>query len=108
MNLQRRPRRGTIAVFSAVCMTALLGVVALSLDGGVLVDDRRQVQAATDAAALAAADSLFYLYPLEKGKDPSGLALAKAQTIAAANGYTHGTNATVTVNIPPKSGEAKG
>ena len=48
-------RKGTVVVVVAISLTALLAFVALSIDGGLLVDKRRQVQSASDAAALAAA-----------------------------------------------------
>src|SRR5206468_2059424 len=40
-------------------LIGVLSVVALSLDGGMMVDKRRSVQSAADAAALAAADDLY-------------------------------------------------
>lgn len=92
---------------------AILAVVALALDGGLLVDKRRQAQSAADAAALAAANDLFknwfmtasaYGYQYQ-GLDPSGSARRAALAAAAANGFADGIDGcTVTVNIPPKSG----
>jgi len=50
------PRRtGTVIVVVAVCLIGILAFVALALDGGMLLDKRRQAQCASDAAALAAA-----------------------------------------------------
>ena len=57
--LHTQRRRGTVVVAVSVCLVAILGVVALTLDGGLVVDKRRQAQAAADAAALAAASELF-------------------------------------------------
>ena len=45
-----RGRRGGIVVKVAICLPVLIGVVALSLDGGLLYDKRRHCQAASDAA----------------------------------------------------------
>jgi Putative Flp pilus-assembly TadE/G-like len=106
-------RRGAIAVKVAICLPVLLGVTALSLDGGMIYDKKRHSQAAADAAALAAAGVLFTTYTnpttLDDGKDPNGLAVARAKAIAADNGYPDdGQTATVIVNIPPKSGPFTG
>ena len=43
----------------AVSMIAILSIVALSLDGGMMLDKRRQIQTASDAAALAGTDDLY-------------------------------------------------
>lgn len=101
----RRPRRGTVAVLVAVCLTLLMSLVALAVDGGMLFTDRRQAQATADAAALAAATVLYANYPVYQGVDQDGSAAQTAFAIAAENGYTNdGTHSTVTVNIPPASG----
>ena len=98
-------RRGAIAVLVAVCMVAIMGVVAIALDVGLLLDNHRRVQAGADAAALAAANDLFANYIKNNGTDPNGTARAGALANAAANGYSNdGLNSVVTVNIPPKSG----
>jgi hypothetical protein len=52
-------RYGTVAVAVCVSLVAMLGVIALSIDGGLLLDNRRKTQAAADAAALAAASELY-------------------------------------------------
>lgn len=62
MRNQPKKRRGTVAVIVALSLVAVLSVVALALDGGILYEDRRDIQAAADAAALAAADDLFNNY----------------------------------------------
>jgi hypothetical protein len=110
-------RRGTVVVVFAVTLVVMLSFVALALDGGQLIDKRRQVQAASDAAALAAANELFAnwwttsaTYGADyKGLDPDGKARAAALAAAKANGYEDGVNGcTVTVNIPPTSGPFAG
>lgn len=102
-------RRGTVAVFVAVCSLVLLSMVALSLDGGVLQDKKRQAQATADAAAMAAAASLFENYPKNQGADPGGLASQAAFNFAKENGFNNdGTNSVVVVNLPPASGPYKG
>jgi len=109
MRHQAKARRGAVAPLVAVCLVALMGVAAIAIDGGVLVDQRRRVQAAADAAALAAADDLYYSYQTGHGLDGSGTAATSALSTAAANGYNNdGTNSIVTVNIPAASGIAAG
>ena len=107
MNHPRR-RKATVAVVAAVCIIGLLSVVALSLDGGLLLDKRRKAQAAADAAALAAGCELFKTWFTKQGLDPDGTAAAFAKQVAKDNGYEDGKNGvTVTVNIPPLSGPFK-
>ncbi len=105
----RALRRGTVAVLVAVCLTVILAVLAIALDGGGLLAERRHAQATADAAALAAACDLYENFWTNSGADPSGTAAASARTTAAANGYTNdGTTSVVTVNIPPASGDYVG
>src|SRR5688572_924362 len=85
----RHRRRGAIAVLVAVCLTVLLTFVAIAIDGGILLEERRHAQATADAAALAAAEDLFRNYPRNKGIDLDGTARSAALAIAAANGYTN-------------------
>lgn len=47
--------RGQVMVFSAILMTGLVSVVGLVTDGGIVFSQRRDLQNAADAAALAAA-----------------------------------------------------
>src|SRR5690348_8218988 len=104
------PRRsGKVAVLVSLCLTGMLGVVAITLDGGVLLDDQQLLQASAVDAALASATDLYKNYPTNQGADPSGSAAKSAQTTAAANGFSDGSNgATVTVHIPPQSGAFSG
>lgn len=100
----RRSRRGVIVVLVAVCLTFIVAFVAIAVDGGGLLEQRRQAQATADAAALAAAEDLFRNYPKNKGLDVNGTAVAAAQQIAAANGFTgDGTNSVVTVRFSPET-----
>lgn len=104
-----QPRRGVVIVLVAICLMALLGIVAIALDGGLLLDDRRRLQSAADAAALAAAVDLYKHYTTNNGLDKDGTAKASALSIAALNGYNNdGTSNIVTVNIPAKSGNYAG
>jgi Flp pilus assembly protein TadG len=104
-----RLRRGNALALTGVCMVLIVGVLALIFDGGLLMSERRHAQAVCDAAALAAAYSIYDNYSTNNGLDPTGTAAQLARTTAASNGYTDadGTS-TVTVNIPPLSGSFKG
>ena len=100
-----RRRVGIVAPTVALLMTVIVGVVAIAIDGGLLMMDRREVRSAADAAALAAAIDLYQNYDQNKGKDPSGTAATSAKDTAQDNGYVDGVNGvTVKVNIPPQSG----
>ena len=105
MLLTSKRRRAAVVMLVAVCLAAIMSIVAIALDGGLLLDQRRRVQAAADAAALAAADDLYNNYQIANGSDVGGTANASALSNAAANGYSNdGATSTVTVNIPPSSG----
>jgi Flp pilus assembly protein TadG len=98
---QRRPfRRGAIVVLVACCLSVILAFVAISIDGGSLLEQRRQAQATADAAALAAAEDLFRKYPQNNGLDADGTAVSRALAIAATNGFSNdGTVSIVTVRV---------
>ncbi len=104
----RRPalRNGKIIVLVALSLIGVVGIVAIAADGGLLLDQRRRVQAAADAAALAAACDLFKNYPTNAGVDKSNTAADLAKAIAAADGFNNDQKTSfVTVNIPPKDGD---
>src|SRR5581483_6635673 len=104
----RNKRRGAVAVIVALCSTVIFGIVAISMDGGVLQEEKRHAQATADAAALAAASVLFENFPKQQGKDSGDAAKNAALAFASKNGYTNnGTTSVVTVNIPPASGPYK-
>jgi len=92
----------------ALSLVVILGAVAFSVDGGRMLAQRRNVQAATDAAALAAAADLYNNYWTNNGLDPSHTARDAAIAAATANGFTNGGNTTVTINIPPSTGAYAG
>lgn len=95
---RRDPEAGQSTVVVAFAVVVLLSFLALAIDVGYLRYQRRQIQTAADAAALAGASELAYA---------DVTAAAKADS--AANGYTNGTNGvTVTVNNPPQSGPHTG
>ncbi len=88
-----RPRGMALLMF-VLLMLALLGMVGLTVDYGLMLVTYRQTQNAADAAALAAA------VDLASGK-PSGAAQATGTTYG--QGYNNMANAP-TINIPPSSG----
>jgi Flp pilus assembly protein TadG len=81
VNLRIRDERGATAVLLALTLVVLIGIVALSIDGGLLLSKYRQVRRASDAGALAAAISCGKQEP----PDPTGKAIASAGTYTAAN-----------------------
>lgn len=99
----RRP--GTVLVKVAVCLVALIGIAALNVDGGRMMDERRRAQTAADAAALAAGAKLYEGYWSHHGLDPFGAARTAAEQVAEANGYPA---SAVTVSVPPTSGTFAG
>src|SRR4051812_25546678 len=95
-------RRGVVAVAVALSLTGLVGVTAISVDGGLLQLHLRKTRSTADAAAMAAACELFRNYPTDNGADPQGTAKSAALSVANTNGYSNdGTTSTVVVNIPP-------
>lgn len=105
---RRSSRRGTVAILVALCLTLLVGVVAIALEGGLRLSNHRRVQAAADAAALAAAAELYRNYPYMSttSPDPGSRAATKANASVGSN--LPGEPYTVEVSIPPKTGLAKG
>src|SRR5262249_27087640 len=108
MRRPARPRRGTVVAWLAICLPVLVGVLALCVDAGRMLDERRRAQAVADAAALAAAVKLY-----ENAKQGQWFAVQAARdaalAMAASNGYANdGTESVVTVNSPPTSGAFAG
>lgn len=102
-------RGGNVIPLLAVSMTFVLAAAAIALDGGLLMEHRRQVQSAADLAAMAAATDLYANYISNSGVDQSGTAAARAREAAAAQGFKDGVgDVTVTVNIPPTTGNHVG
>ncbi|WP_435016320.1 pilus assembly protein TadG-related protein [Tundrisphaera sp. TA3] len=104
---EARPRRGSALVLVTICLVPMICVMGLALDGGLLLAKKRQSQAGADAAARAAACSLYSRYSSDSGLDPQGNALAAGLALAAANGFANdGTDSVVTINVPPSSASA--
>ncbi len=83
-----------VAAQVMLSLSVLMAMLAVVADGGLLLVERRHAQATADAAALAAASDI--------ASGSTGTASASAMGIATAN--YDGTTPTVTVNIPPLSG----
>jgi Flp pilus assembly protein TadG len=88
-------RRSAILPQVILLLTALLGMTGLVVDGGLMMQARRQAQNAADAAAMAAA------FELKRGNT-----VANAQSTATTFVQTYNllTSASVTTNIPPSTG----
>ncbi len=99
---KRRDESGQSLILFALGLAVLLGMAAMTIDVGLAYVARRDMQNATDAAALAGADLLL------EGQS-SGLAKNAARDLALQNGYD-GTAADVkvTINLPPTSGPHSG
>jgi len=108
-NKRHSRREGVVIAMVALSMLAIMSVVAIAVDGGVLLNRRRDVQTAADAAAMAGASILYEEWPKYEGIDTANDAKSAAKAIAAQNGYTHGVNgATVSVHTPPQTGPYAG
>src|SRR4051812_46865810 len=105
---QAAGRPGAVVFWVLICLSVLIGVVALSLDGGRMMDERRHAQVAADAAALSAAIELYNNYNADQGTDPQNVARNAALQSAVSNGYGNdGQSSVVTVNVPPTAGAFK-
>ncbi len=100
--VKRRGESGQTLIMFALGLAVLLGMAALTIDVGLAYVARRDMQNATDAAALAGADVLLEGQSL-------GLAKNAARDLALQNGYDNAAaDVTVTINIPPTSGPHSG
>jgi hypothetical protein len=99
MIITRRQRRGNVVVLFAFCITVLFGIAAIAIDGGGIMDDVQQVQAAADSSAFAAAEQLYKVWQVGNGLDVGNAAKNAALAVAASNGYANdGTDSQITPN----------
>ena len=96
--LRHAAHEGQVLVIFAFFALVLVGFVALSIDAGFLMAERRQVQSAADAAALAAASAA-------QDRLPMGQVTMHAREYGQINA---GPDASVTVNRPPSRGQYAG
>lgn len=99
--MRRQTRPAKIVPLLVISLAFLLGILAINIDGGRLMEERRRYEGAASFAAQAAAAELYADYWTYQGVDPTGRARAAAERLAEANGVP--TNQ-LTVNIPPQSG----
>ncbi|HUG14822.1 MAG TPA: pilus assembly protein TadG-related protein [Thermomicrobiales bacterium] len=88
---------GQALVLFALFAFVIVGFMALSVDGGFILAERRQVQTAADAGALAAAKAVL--------DNRAGIMVSSGQTYAAANAAP---GAAVQVLRPPATGAYAG
>ena len=96
----RADNYGVVAVVTVILFPVLLGIAALALDVGRLQDLKRRQKNATIAAALSAGHELWQVH-----SDAAATAAAKED--AARNNFDEDDadrDITITVNIPPTSG----
>jgi hypothetical protein len=106
---RRCSRRGIITALVAVSLVAVLMIAALSIDGGRMVDLRRQAKAAADAAARGAAVEMLDMASGTNSTVTLNTIRATAFRLAADNGFNNdGATSIVTVNTPPTSGSYAG
>lgn len=102
LNRTTRPghhRSGKALFLVLISLTAIVGVLGLIFDSGLLVSDSQDLHHATDAAATAAA------MDLRLGKSSATAKDTAASYVSGRNGMT---NAQITVNIPPLAGSYAG
>lgn len=101
-----REEKGQTLVLTALCMSAMLGFMALALDVGVLFHARRCLQTAADAAAVAGA--MDYLYNQSTTSAETAACAAASNNGVSGNCTTglctSGTGNQICINLPPKSG----
>ena len=103
MNRLRRLENGQVLALVTMSMVLLLGFLALAVDVGMLWSERRHMQTAADAAAVAAAVAL------REGLDVTTAGRSAATHNSFTNGSsTDGNLVTVTINNPPLSGAYAG
>ena len=98
-------RSGAVIPLVAIALVAVLGLAALSIDGGNMYRERRNTQVAADAAADAAAMELLAGFPKNGGVDTTDKARRAARALASAHGFGE---SSVVVNTPPLSGAFAG
>jgi hypothetical protein len=92
-----RDRSGTIAVMTALSLTALVGFAGLGIETTQWYTEKRSIQTASDDAALSAA--------IAYGQGNTSGYTTEGKSVAGSDGFIDGTNqVSVTVNKPPTSG----
>lgn len=84
---RKQPRRGTIAVLTAVMLVVLLGMVAFAVDIGYLVLARSELQRSADSAALASAWELIDPELLTSGGNTTAVVASAKSTASQFAGF---------------------
>lgn len=87
--------RGAVAIIMGLVLPVLIGMVGLAVEVGSWFGERRSLQSAADAAALAGAWDLL--------SGSNATVTTSATTYATRNGFST-SSGTITVNTPPSSG----
>lgn len=95
----KRRREAKVLVLLAILLPALLGMIGLVVDGGMMMTGYRDLQQVSDAAATAAAIAL---------SNGATTADAITQATTCVNTWNGLSNVSVVVNIPPASGPYAG
>lgn len=96
----RRSAAGQTLVIFAAGLLVLIGALALAVDAGYLMAQRRGAQAAADAAALAGAKAVQ--------RNQTSVVVDTGQEYATLNGFSNGAGNAVAINYPPASGSRAG
>ncbi|MBI5085062.1 MAG: hypothetical protein HZB13_10760 [Acidobacteria bacterium] len=97
----RRRRSGQVLLIGTVAGTMLFGMVGLGLDVGYVYYQKRKVQSAADAAAIAAI--------LEMSRSPAGNYVQAGRDDAKLNGFENGVGGVTTdLTTPPAGGPHAG
>jgi len=103
---------GKVAVLVAVMLpTVLIPLLAIGVDGGLLMNNRRELQSAVDGAALAAAAQLYYENPNHSRNSVQLSASEGARSAALEtldlDGFSSESCQVRTVNIPATSDNSR-
>jgi Flp pilus assembly protein TadG len=82
-----RKQEGQVLVLTCLCMSALVGFVALATDAGLLFRAKRKMQVAADAAAFAGASELYYSGATNINSVATAAAKSNGVDTAVANNY---------------------
>jgi hypothetical protein len=92
-------RGGKVLVLVVISLSAIVGIIGLVFDGGLLTADSQDLHHATDAGATAGAMDLLL------GKPPAAATATATSYVSSLNGMA---DAQITVNIPPLQGDFSG
>jgi Flp pilus assembly protein TadG len=95
----KNDERGQVLVITALCIVALIGFIALSVDVGALFYAKRQMQAAADAAATAAAIEYVHSDYVNNLSTAKAAAITAGKNAATANDISFGSALAVTVTV---------